>query len=119
MEQHQLAIALAVLAIFAVAYAFALRTLPDEGRRSWLITQAGGALLPFVFALYLAGRADLGEHLYPLGLLLVLLSGSAAWLARVQKRPWLGLGAACATTAVFAVWLIGRDVTDHAHRAWL
>ena len=49
------------LAIFAVAYAFALRRLPAEGRRPWLVTQAGGALFPFVFALYLAGRSDPDE----------------------------------------------------------
>ena len=116
MQAGQLLLAIGVLAIFAVAYAYALRGLPTAGRRQWLVTQAGGALFPFVFALYLAGRSDLGEHFYPVALLLALLSGSAAWLARAQQRAWLGLGAACGSTAVFAVWLIGRHLD--AALAW-
>ncbi|MCG8588854.1 MAG: DUF2339 domain-containing protein, partial [Proteobacteria bacterium] len=110
MESHQVLLAMAVLGIFAVAYALVLRDTPRDGRRAWLITQGGAALFPFVFALYLAGRSDLGDHFAPLGVLLALLSASACWLARVQGRAWLGLGAASGTTAVFAVWLLGHGL---------
>ncbi len=116
MQAHELGIALGVLAIFAVAYAWALRTLPAEGRRQWLVTQASSALFPFVFALYLAATADFGEHFYPVAILLAILSGAACWLARVQQRAWLGLGAATGVTGVFAVWLV-RSQLDTA-LAW-
>lgn len=110
MASHELGLAIGVLGIFAVAYAYALRTLPQEGRRQWLITQGGAALLPFVFALYLAATADFGEHFYPVAILLAILSAAASWLGRVQGRAWLGLGAATGSTAVFAVWLFDRHL---------
>jgi uncharacterized membrane protein len=112
MEADQVAIALGVLAVFAAAYAYALRTVPEEGRREWLVTQGGAALFPFFFAVYLAARTDLGEHIYPLGLLLALLSASASWLGRAQQRPWLGLAAACGTTAVALVWMWSRSLGE-------
>ncbi|MEE9278879.1 MAG: DUF2339 domain-containing protein [Myxococcota bacterium] len=109
MQPNQLALALTVLGIFAAAYAYALRDLPRELRREWLVTQGGATLFPFVFAIYLAASADLGEHFYPLAILLAILSASACWLGRVQGRSWLGLGAASGTAAVFAAWLPGAD----------
>jgi hypothetical protein len=110
MDPDQVFVGLCVLGIFALAYAFALRKLPAQGRREWLITQGGGALLPFLFAIYVAGNADFGEHFTPVALLLALLSASAAWLGRAQQRAWLGLGAAAGTTAVFAAWLLGHEI---------
>ncbi|MDJ0852678.1 MAG: DUF2339 domain-containing protein [Myxococcota bacterium] len=106
MQAHELGLALGVLAIFAVAYAYALRTLPAEGRRQWLVTQGSAALFPFVFALYLAATADFGRHFYPVAILLSILSGAACWLGRMQRRAWLGLGAATGSVGVFAVWLV-------------
>ncbi len=34
-------------------------------------------------------RSDLGEHLYLLGAMLVLLAVGAAWIARARRIPWL------------------------------
>ncbi len=116
MEPDQLAIALCVLALFAGVFAFALGSETSEARRSVLVTQGGATLFPFVFALYLAIRADLGPHLYPIAILLMLLSASACWLARAQRQAWLGLGAASGAVAVFAV-LLWRTPLDAA-LAW-
>jgi len=108
MGADQLLIAIGVLGIFALAYGYALRTLPAEGRRQWLVTQAGAALFPFLFSIYLASVGRLEEHIFPIALLLALLSASACWIARVQERAWLGLASAAATTGVMAVQLLGR-----------
>lgn len=108
MRDEQIAIGLVVLAIFAVAFAVSLRSVPTGGRRQWLVTQGGGALLPFLFALHLADRADFGAHLAPVALLLAVLSASACWLGRGLRRAWLGLGAAAGSVAVVAVWLVGH-----------
>jgi hypothetical protein len=103
MQPHEIAIALVVLAVFAVLYAVALRSAPGESRRSLLLTQGGAVLFPFVFSVYLAATADLGRHFFPIAILLALLSASASWLGRAQQRSWLGLGAASGSLAVFAV----------------
>ncbi|HXK25028.1 MAG TPA: DUF2339 domain-containing protein [Myxococcota bacterium] len=110
MQPHQVAIALGVLGVFAAFFAVALRGRPAEARRSVIVTQAGAALFPFGFALYLAAGSDLGRHFYPLALLLALLSASACVLARAQRRPWLALGAASGSLAVAAVWMLRADL---------
>jgi uncharacterized membrane protein len=110
MQPHQVAIALGVLGVFAAFFAVALRSQPAEERRAVIVTQAGGALFPFAFALYLAVGSDLGRHFYPLALLLALLSASACALARAQRRPWLALGAASGSLAVSAVWMLRADL---------
>jgi uncharacterized membrane protein len=118
MDAGELAIALCVLGIFALVYAFAARDAPDDARRQWLITQGGSALFPFAFAFYFASHGELGADFPPIAILLALLSVSASWLGREQKRPWLGLGAATGSLAVFAVWLLRhRLVTSQAWEA--
>jgi uncharacterized membrane protein len=109
MASDQLMIAIGVLAVFGIAYGFALRDLPAEGRRQWLVTQASAALFPFFFALFLASQGELEEHIFPVVGLVALLSASASWIGRTQGLPWLGLGAAAASTAVFAVEIFGRS----------
>jgi hypothetical protein len=106
MDPGELAIALCVLGVFALAYAFAARDAPADTRRQWLITQGGSALFPFAFAFYFALHGEFGSDFAPIAILLALLSTSASWLGREQKRPWLGLGAATGSVAVFAVWLL-------------
>ena len=110
MQPHQVAIALGVLGVFAAFFAVALRSQPAEERRAVLVTQAGAALFPFAFALYLAAGSNLGRHFYPLAGLLVLLSASACWLAQAQRRAWLALGAASGSVAVSAVWMLRADL---------
>jgi len=106
MEGDQIALAIGILAVFAAFFAAALRSTPAESRRSVLATQGCAVLFPFAFALHLALNADLGPHFYPLGILLIALSGSACWLGRAQRQAWMGLGAAAFGVAVFAVWLL-------------
>jgi hypothetical protein len=103
MGPDQLLLGLAVLATFA--FTFVLSS-PRGGTRDprWLTAQAGGALLPFAFALHIAGRADL-PGLMPLGALLVLLSTAAAWTSRVQSSPAIGLAAAAGAVGVLVVWI--------------
>ena len=104
---------LGILGVFAVFYAFASQwgarrdeeTDPAEASLEQL-TRAAAVLLPFGFALYFAGRADLGLHLYPVGILLLLLSGVAVWLSRVQEFPLLATGAASGSVAVVFAWIV-------------
>lgn len=103
-------LAMAILGAFALLFAVATRAVPAQARREWLITQGGGLLFPFAFAVYFALVADFGSHFYPIGMLLVVLSGAASWLGVVQRRSWLGLGAASGSVAVFAVWALSRNL---------
>ncbi len=116
MTADELLLALAILGAFAVLFAISTRTVPKQARREWLITQAGGLLFPFVFAVYFAFAAKFGRHFYPIGMLLMLLSAAASWLGVVQRRSWLGLGAASASVAIFAVWALSRSLD--APLAW-
>jgi hypothetical protein len=97
--------------LWAGAWGFAGRT-PSE-REAWMarLTQGAGILLPFAFALYFAGNADLGPHLYPTALLLTILCAAAAWLGRVQQSKLLPLGAASAAVAVVVVWSLSTTLT--------
>ncbi len=103
---------LGILGVFAVFYAIAGQWAerrdeePEPGEASLdQLTRAAAVLMPFGFALYFAGRADLGLHLYPVGMLLLLLSGVAVWLSRVQDFPLLASGAASGSVAVVFAWM--------------
>ena len=112
---------LGILALFGLFYAIAGR-LPlaadqDENeQQTWQTTQTAAVLLPFAFALYFAGNAELGPHLYPVGALLLLLSIVAGWLSRVQSFPLLSAGAASGSVAVVLVWLLRAERTTAS--AW-
>jgi hypothetical protein len=81
---------------------------PKQGAL-WSVTRAASALLPFGFGLYFGLRSDLGDHLYPLGLMLAVLVAGAAWIARARRVPWLGLAAAIAGVTVLEAWLARHD----------
>ncbi len=102
---------LGILAVFGLFYAIAgrFRIAASEDakqRENWQSTQIAGVLLPFAFALYFAGGAVLAPHLYPIGILLLLLSAVAGWLGRVQDFPLLSTGAASGSVAVVWVWCL-------------
>ncbi|MCW5890235.1 MAG: DUF2339 domain-containing protein [bacterium] len=103
MGPGQLLLGLTVLATFALTFAVATPRGGPRDRR-WLAAQAGGVLVPFTFAIHLAARADL-PGLLPLGALLAILSLAAAWTARVQSAPAIGLAAATAALGVLLMWL--------------
>jgi uncharacterized membrane protein len=112
----RLILGLCVLALFAFVLSLGAPRDRSVSDSEWRVTQAGGILVPFAFAIYIASRASLGPHLYPIGLLLFLLSASASWLDRGRQETFLGPGAAAASVAVFEVWISGRSLPPSA--AW-
>ncbi len=112
LEADRLLLTLGILAVFAALFAAAggMRRPADEERRERRFTAVAGVLLPFAFAVYLAARADLGEHILPIAALLLLLSAAACWMARVHGLPLLAPGAAAASVAVVAVWAARTEI---------
>jgi uncharacterized membrane protein len=101
-------LALAVLAAFALVFAlvFARRgsdEAPADGTL-WRLARAGGVSLPFFFAMYMAGSADLGEHLWPLAALVVLLIGAATYLSTRPGQGMLAPLAAALSLGVLGAW---------------
>jgi len=103
MGPDRLALGLIILGVFAALFAVA--------GRDWPWSQYGAILFPFVFALYFAGRVDLGPRLYPIAILMALLSAGAGWVARAQNEYRLGAGAAAGCVAVVGVWLMQHTLT--------
>lgn len=97
--------ALGSLAAFALVFAAAGQRGQEAERRRWLVSQVGALLLPFAFAAYFAALTDLGEALWPLALLLGVLTVGAHWIASRQSARWLVTGASAGTLAVTATWL--------------
>ncbi|MFQ5349464.1 MAG: DUF2339 domain-containing protein [Thermoanaerobaculia bacterium] len=113
MDADRFLLTLAILAVFAVLFAVAagVRGPAEEDRRQRRFNAISGVTLPFAFAAYLAARADLGEHILPIAMLLLLLSAAACWMARVHGLPLLAPGAAAASVAVVAVWAARTEFT--------
>ena len=108
---------LVILGLFGLFFAFASRLQTTGSGSGELdptlrLSQAGGVLAPFVLALYFAGNSDLGVHLYPVAILLVILSAAACWLGRLQQMPYLSTGAAAGSLGVVAVWLLRTRFTE-------
>lgn len=106
METGQSFLGLAILAVFAVLFAFSGGLAGRAVQRSWIPAQAGAILFPFVFALYFAGEVDFRGHVWPVALLLGLLLIGAIVVGRTHQLPWLAAGAAGAGVAVTGVWLL-------------
>ena len=105
---------LGILGLFGLFYAIAGRlqgsgSEDEKERETWQPTQTAGVLLPFAFALYFAGNAVFTPHLYPIGILLLLLSAVAGWLSRVQNFPLLSAGSASGSVAVVWVWCLQAE----------
>ena len=112
MGADRLILGLGILALFTGVYAIAGRKMtqgeekPEDGTgRSpgWWV-QAAAVFLPFTFALYFAGKADLGPHLVPTAALLLLLTLLAGWIGNEHKQPLFAQAAAAGGVAVVAVW---------------
>ena len=112
MGPDRLALGLVILGVFAALFAVAGRGADTtEAGRPWRWSQYGAILFPFAFALVFAGRVELGPHLYPIALLMALLSAGAGWVARAQNEHRLGSGAAAGCIAVVGVWLMQHTLT--------
>lgn len=123
MDPARALLGLAIVSVFAVFYAFDAASAAGDGeepespsKRRWIWARASSVLVPFGFAIYFALRADLGDRFLPLGLMLLLISGAAAFVSRVQRTPQLALAAAAAATGVLCVWIGGHAVD--AFSAW-
>ncbi len=111
---------LGILGLFALVYTLGGRASPDRGseveedrdRDTWRLIQAGAVLLPFGFAFYFAGRADLGGGLLPLAALLLPLSALALWLGRVHHQPLAAAAVAAADVAVVTVWSLRMEASE-------
>jgi uncharacterized membrane protein len=109
MGPERLFMGLGILAVFAALFA----AVPGrDGERSSTdrLTRALAVLSPFGFALFFAADADLGPWFYPIGLLLLVLSTGALFVARRDaghsELPVLGLIAAAGSVGVLAVFLL-------------
>ncbi|MBI5504457.1 MAG: DUF2339 domain-containing protein [Deltaproteobacteria bacterium] len=104
MGPERLWLGLGILGVFAFAFIAGTRRAASEKAPEWRITQAAAILLPFVFALYFAVDVRFAPSVLPVGLLLILLSVAAGWLARAQHAYELSLGAAAAGLGVLILW---------------
>ncbi|MDH5528039.1 MAG: DUF2339 domain-containing protein, partial [Nitrospirota bacterium] len=111
MGPDRVALGIGILVVFMLLFVLAGRSAATEDRAEWLPTQSGAILLPLLFAFYFAGNAPYSPHLYPVALLLLLLSGAATWIAKTQDRAWLGLAAAGGNIGVTLVWLGSHPLT--------
>ena len=108
MGADQAPVGLGVLAVFALLFAASGSGLERARRGGWIASQVSGLVLPFLFALHFATQVDLGGHLWPLGLLLGLLCGTAAWIGGRNERPELASGAAAGAVAVSLAWAVSH-----------
>ena len=116
LDPARLWIGLGIAATFGLLFAFADDERAGVEGKSRASVHAAAVLVPFAFALYFAGRAELGPAPWPIALLLVVLSAAAGWLARIHDEPALGTAAVAASLAVLGVWLARHDLT--AGTAW-
>lgn len=129
MDPRELLLALVILGVFAALFAFAARPggPSEEGEaaaESWGWTRFGALTAPFAFALYLALRADLGPHLWPLALLMLILAVAGELLDRGWGRggsplaPEPGTAGAQATGTWFPLGPITAGAAVAVVTAW-
>ena len=111
MGPDRLFLGLVIVGVFALLFLLAGRWSGATSSGAVVLSQIGAVSFPFAFALYFASRADLGPHLYPIAILLALLSAAACWVARKQQQLSLAIGAAGAVLVVTAVWLLRHSLT--------
>lgn len=111
LDPPRLALALGILALFAVVFAASGRFAPDTERARWGPTQAAAVILPFAFALYFAANANFGPHLNGLAALVLLLSLAAGWLGNTQGVKAVALGASTASLAIIGVWALPWELS--------
>jgi uncharacterized membrane protein len=106
MGPERFSLGIGILVVFGALYAVASPAASEDEKGSlWGVTRAATVLLPFGFGLYFGVRSDLGEHVYPLGIMLAIVSAGACWIGRVQAVAWASVAAAIAGTTVLGVWL--------------
>ena len=115
MGPERMVLGMGIVVVFAALYGLSLPEPSDDEGATWPLTRAATVLLPFGFGLYFGFRSDLGESFVPLGVMMLVLSGGAAWMSRARSTGWVATAAACAAMAVSGAWMIGHD---RAAAAW-
>jgi len=109
MDAERAGLGITILAVFGLAF-----LISGSGDREpsllWRATRAGGVAIPFAFGLHFAGTTQLAENPWPLGLLLLILSGGACWLAR-RQTPDVAVAAAGASLGIMALWLLNQRLS--------
>jgi hypothetical protein len=109
MDAERAGLGITVLAVFGLA--FLLSASGDrEPSLLWRATRAGGVAIPFAFGLHFAGTTQLAENPWPLGLLLLILSAGACWLAR-RQTPDVTVAAAGASLGIMALWFLNHRLS--------
>ncbi len=97
---------LAVLALFAGLFLFALGRASAQEEPGWGASAALGVLIPFALAFAMAVKEDLDVELLPLCVFLALLSAAACWLGRRGTQLLLPIGASTAVIAIVTAWFL-------------
>jgi uncharacterized membrane protein len=109
MDEERAWLGLGILAVFGLVFLFAGKR-EREPSLLWKATRAGGVAVPFAFGLHFAGTTQLAENPWPLGLLLLVLSAGACWLAR-REMPDVAVAAAAASLGILALWFLSHRVS--------
>jgi uncharacterized membrane protein len=109
MDEERAGLGIAVLAVFGLAFLFS-SVGEREPSRLWRATRAGGVAIPFAFGIHFAGTTQLAENPWPLGLLLLILSAGACWLARRQTQD-VAVAAAGASLGIMALWFLNHRIS--------
>jgi uncharacterized membrane protein len=109
MDEERAVLGIVVLAVFGLAFLF-IGGGDREQSRLWRATRAGGVAIPFAFALHFAGTTRLAVNPWPLGVLLLILSAGACWLARRQTQD-MAVAAAGASLGIMALWFLNHRVS--------
>jgi uncharacterized membrane protein len=110
MEADQLPLALAILGVFALLFAWTAGKAPAEQREGWWPSQAVALVLPFLFVQHFAGQAELGPHLYPVALLMALLLAGAGYVGEQHRNQAVSMFASAATVAVLVRYLFAHPL---------
>jgi Predicted membrane protein (DUF2339) len=109
MGPEQLGLGMGILVVFGGVYAVASPAAAPGESELGKLTRAATVLLPFGFGLYFGLRADLGARIYPLALMLCVISAGAMWMARARQLAWVSPVAAVAGTTTLGAWLLVHD----------
>jgi uncharacterized membrane protein len=109
MDEERAGLGIAVLAVFGLTFLFSGGG-DREPSRLWRATRAGGVAIPFAFGLHFAGTTELAENPWPLGILLLILSAGACWLARRQTQD-VAVAAAGASLGIMALWFLNHRLS--------
>ncbi|MEO7327256.1 MAG: DUF2339 domain-containing protein, partial [Minicystis sp.] len=114
MSAEGLPLGIGIVLVFSAVFGFTLQRMPNAHSRGGILTRVAAFVLPFVFGLYFGLRSDLGQHLYPIGAMLILLSLGALVIARKSGAAWISVGSAVGSVSVVGAWISQHDAAPIA-----